>query len=72
MRVHFDPEINARYVRFSDGPVHETEEVQPGVMFDYDTKGGIVGMEVLDVTRNLAPADFQEFSTIEREAAPPT
>jgi uncharacterized protein YuzE len=71
MRVHFDPEINALYVRFSDSPVHETEEVQPGVMFDYDTEGRIVGMEVLDVTRNLAPANFQEFSMIEREAAPP-
>ena len=54
MRTKYDPEADALYVRFADAPVVETEEVRPGVMFDFDAEGRIVAIEVLDASEHLA------------------
>jgi uncharacterized protein YuzE len=56
VRLHFDPETNAAYLRFSAEPVAESEEVSPGVTLDFDASGRIVGMEVLRAREHL-PAD---------------
>ena len=41
MRTKYDPETDALYVRFADVAAVETEEVHPGVMFDFDAGGRI-------------------------------
>jgi uncharacterized protein YuzE len=53
--VNYSPEDNAAYVRFSQAKVLESEEVSPGVIFDYDEEGRIVGIELLDAREKLAP-----------------
>lgn len=50
MRTKYDPETGALYVRFADAAVVETEEVRPGVMFDFDADGRVVAIEVLDTS----------------------
>ncbi len=62
MKVSFNPETDALYVRFSETPVAETSEVRPGVMFDYDAEGRIVGMEILDASKNLAARDMNKLA----------
>jgi uncharacterized protein YuzE len=53
--VKYDAEANAAYVRFSPEKVEESEEVTAGIVLDYDAKGRIVGMEVLDARAHLSP-----------------
>jgi uncharacterized protein YuzE len=55
MKVDYDPEADALYVRFSASTVVESEEVAPGVVLDFDETGRLVAVEVLDAKRNLAP-----------------
>ncbi len=55
-RFQYDPDADAAYLRFSEAPVIESEEVSPGVVLDYDAEGRMVGMEVLDA-RGKLPAD---------------
>jgi len=62
MKVSFDRESDALYVRFSDEAVADTAEVRPGIMFDYDAQGRIVALEILDASRNLAVRDMKEFA----------
>jgi len=62
MKVSFDRDSNALYVRFSDDAVAETTEVRPGVMFDYDAKGRIVAFEILDASHTLAGADMKKLA----------
>jgi uncharacterized protein YuzE len=57
MKVSFDSDSDALFVRFSDEEIAETAEVRPGVMFDYDARGRIVAFEILDASRNLAVTD---------------
>ena len=56
VRLNYDAQTNAAYLRFSGEPVVESEEVAPGVVLDYNAEGLIVGMEVLSAREHL-PAD---------------
>lgn len=53
--VKYDAQSNAAYIRFSDLKVLESEEVSPGVVFDYDAKGRLVAIELLDAKSQLPP-----------------
>ena len=59
-KVTYDAEANAAYIRFSPGPVTESEEVSAGIVLDYDAAGRIVGMEVLDARAHLPPEVLTE------------
>ncbi|MGX5736474.1 DUF2283 domain-containing protein [Bosea thiooxidans] len=54
MRTTYDPEVDALYLRFAEGKVVESEEVRPGIVFDFDEAGRIVGVEILDASEHLA------------------
>ena len=54
MKTHYDAEADALYLRFTDGPVIESEEVRPGIVFDFDADGRIVAVEILDASEHLA------------------
>ncbi len=51
--VHYDADSDAAYIRFSNARVHESGEVAPGVVLDYDEAGHIVGMEVHNARTQL-------------------
>jgi uncharacterized protein YuzE len=50
VRVELDPAADALYIRLFTGTVAVTDEVRPGVMFDYDATGRVLGIEMLDVS----------------------
>jgi uncharacterized protein YuzE len=56
LKVEYDPEANAAYIRFSSEAILESEEVSAGIVLDYDDQGHIVGMEILDARSHL-PSD---------------
>jgi uncharacterized protein YuzE len=62
MKLEYDPDANAIYVRFSDDRIIESEEVQAGVVFDFDAAGRIVGFELLNAREKLAPDALKEFT----------
>ncbi|HEY0918165.1 DUF2283 domain-containing protein [Devosia sp.] len=49
------PEADAAYIRFSPERVEESEQLADGIVLDYDSKGRIVGIEVMDARRHLSP-----------------
>jgi uncharacterized protein YuzE len=59
MKVSYDPETDAMHVTLLETPVLESEEVRPGVVLDYDAEGRVVGMEILNVKKNLPGADIK-------------
>ena len=60
MKLKYDPEANALYVRFSAGDIVESEEVSPGVILDYDDEGHILALELLQAREKLAPEVLTE------------
>lgn len=55
MKVIYDEDTNALYVRFTDTPIEGSEEVRPGLIIDFDADGRIVAFEMLDARAQLAP-----------------
>jgi uncharacterized protein YuzE len=54
--IKYSPADNAAYIRLSSAKVLESAEVSPDVVFDYDSEGRIVGIELLDAKSQL-PSD---------------
>ena len=56
MKTTYDNEANALYVKFSDDKIERTEELRPGIILDFDSRGHIVGIEMLDAKKQLSEA----------------
>ncbi len=54
MKTIYDAEADALYVRFTETPVVESEEVSDGVVLDFDAEGRIVAIELLEATKHVA------------------
>ncbi len=59
MKLEYDPEVDAAYLTLTDWLVADSEEVRPGLVIDYDANQRIVGIEVLNVRRQLPDADLK-------------
>ena len=55
MRLSYDQEMDALFVRFAEEPIVESEEVRPGLVVDFDAAGRIVAIEVLDAREQMTP-----------------
>lgn len=51
MKIEYDQHADAMYIRLRTGVVADSDEVRPGVVFDLDTDGRVLGIEMLDVSQ---------------------
>jgi uncharacterized protein YuzE len=51
--VKYDASVNAAYIRFATSKIVESEEIAPHVVFDFDSEGRIVGIELLNAREQL-------------------
>lgn len=61
MRLRIDRESDALYLRIDEAPIVESEEVQPGVILDFDKDGRVVGIEILDLSKRTEPEKLKTF-----------
>jgi uncharacterized protein YuzE len=52
MRITYDPEADALYIRFRE-TIATTKQVAEGISADYDEEGNLAGIEVLEANRRL-------------------
>jgi uncharacterized protein YuzE len=53
MRVSFDEKADAIYIRLDETKIIDSEEIKPGIIFDFDDKDRVVGIEILKVTTRI-------------------
>ncbi len=51
MKIEYDQQADAMYIRLRAGSVAESDEVRPGVVLDFDSEGQVLGIEMLDVSK---------------------
>ncbi len=56
MRITYDSEVDALYIRFIDTTV-TTQNITEGIAVDYDKNGKIAGIEVLDAIKRFCNRD---------------
>jgi len=66
MKIKVDKEADALYFRFNDAATVESEEVEPGVILDFDAGGQVVGVEFLGISKRATPVDL---ASVEFKAA---
>ena len=53
MRLKIDKGNDALYFRLDESAIVESEEVQPGVILDFDKDNKVVGIEILNLSTRV-------------------
>ena len=66
MRLKVDEKNDALYFRLDESAIVESEEVQPGVILDFDARGNVVGVEILGLRGRVPPEKLKslQFETV--------
>ena len=60
MRVRFDEKADALYMRLDDSKILESEEVQPGVVLDFNDRNQVVGIEIRGIKDRVPLANLRQ------------
>jgi uncharacterized protein YuzE len=63
MKIEYDRDADALYVRLQEKYVARTAEIEDGLNLDIDDEGKLIGLEVLDATRRYSLSDIFNIST---------
>ena len=62
MKVSYDPKTDTlSFILKENATVSESDEDKPGVILDYDERGDLVSMEILDASRRVSETRKIEF-----------
>lgn len=53
MKLTYDKELDALYIHFKKGTYDHSKKVSDAVMVDFSKKNAVLGVEVLDASRNI-------------------
>ena len=53
MKVKYDKEQDILYLSFSDEAIYESDEEKKGIILDYSIHGKIVGIELLNASKQI-------------------
>ncbi len=74
MRIEYDREVDALYLRLQEKYVARTIEIEEGLNLDLDEDGKLIGLEVLDATERYSLSDIFNVATenliLEKEITP--
>jgi uncharacterized protein YuzE len=59
VKVTFNEQDDALYVRLDQTAIVESEEVRPGVILDFDSNDQVVGVELLGVVDRIDRAELR-------------
>lgn len=62
MKIEYSKEADAIYVYFKEDFVARSNEIENGVVRDFDEKGQLIGIEVLDVSERFSLSDIANIS----------
>jgi len=61
MRLKVDKENDALYFRLDESSIVESEEVQPGVILDFNADGKVVGVEIHNLSVRVSADQLKSF-----------
>lgn len=53
MKIEYDKEVDALYIRIQEKRVAHTKEIEEGINLDFDADGRMIGIEIIAATENL-------------------
>ena len=62
MRISYDEEVDALYIRLKETTYYESDEIKEGLILDYDKEGNLLGVGILDASSYLLPEELATLS----------
>ena len=53
MRIKYDDDADALYLRFREDEHARSKEVEAGIIVDYNSEGAILGIEILEASKRM-------------------
>ncbi len=63
MKIEYDKEVNALYIRLHGKKVSRTKELEDGLNVEFDEEGKLIGSEILDTTQRYSKAEIFNLTT---------
>ena len=60
MKIRFDEQADAVYLRLDESGIVESEEIQPGIVLDFNQSDQVVGVEILRVKERVPLANLKQ------------
>ncbi len=51
-KIKYDGVADALYIRVKDGEVSDSDEIERGIIIDYDKGGEIIGIEIINFSKS--------------------
>jgi uncharacterized protein YuzE len=64
MKINYDQDIDILRILLTDSAIEESDEVETGVIFDYDNQGNVVGIEILNASKRNTQTRQLEYSIL--------
>ena len=62
MKIEYSKSVDALYVLFREVYVSKSKEIEEGVIIDFDENGHVIGVEILDASKRLKPAELSNIN----------
>ncbi|OGK14452.1 hypothetical protein A3C98_04995 [Candidatus Roizmanbacteria bacterium RIFCSPHIGHO2_02_FULL_37_15] len=59
MKLKYDSKVDAIYIELAKGRYNKTKKITDSILVDEDSKGRVLGIEILDVKKNISAFDPQ-------------
>ncbi len=63
MKIEYDKEVDALYIRIQEKYVAHTKELEEGINLDIDEDNNIIGLEIIGATERYNKKDIFNIST---------
>ena len=63
MKIEYDNEADALYIRIQDKQVYQTKEIEEGVNVDLDAQGAVIGLEIIGALERYDRKDLFNIAT---------
>lgn len=63
MKIEYDKEVDAIYIRIQEKTVARTREIEEGVNLDFDDQGRVIGLEIIGATDKYSLEDIFNVAT---------
>lgn len=63
MKIEYDKEVDALYIRLQEMHVNRTVEIEDGINIDLDKNGKLIGIEILNATDRYSLSDIFNIAT---------
>lgn len=63
MKIEYDSEVDALYIRIQEKAVSRTKEIEEGINLDIDEDNKIIGLEIIGATERYNQKDIFNLST---------